>query len=932
MDEIVSAAFFDWLEENEGEIDFEVMFQSSENSILSFLINEKLVKIDFNSKIATSSSKDTLIGNWIAYIDIELSDTRSVSDKDKCLEFLNKIFKQYIDLKDYSSDGEKESSEENYHDQIVEAIYVERLQQAYSAGEKFPDKALGFYANHFVYKEGEEAVNLLQETINRCPSLRYSLNIRNNKAFCNVRLEIDLAFLEIPDSVMVILGLNYDSPLVVSCSISDIRLSQTTSVEEWNPSLLGYLEFDIMQAGITESYGCKEYILGRVKKFRENMYKLLSNHNNIGSYLTLSRENSEDPSNVQELKNLTKKLVGLGYAKSQVKEAVKLSKGSEELAIEFLENENPAKYSGELSKEVIVCNNFFYNLLFYLRDRMQNCTNYCFICYKKHIVDSVRLRPCSSEMCEFRFEEISGVSVFAEISNNINLVGLDLSFAAEAALSARSHTVFEPFPSFLLKKNQIRGKSGFLSGNTYSTEMDTNKDIQQLKQLISLIPQLSIIKTTCTDEVTCRDLISSSSPDGILSYKLMRYIIATNRLNLIKLDPKQSIEKLGPNIEQYIVTNHPPETEKQFSDAKKAHGSFFAFHGSAIENWYSILRNGIRNLSNTHMMTAGAAYGAGVYSAENISTSFGYCRFANKPCDWPYSLLSNPTRACMAIIEVIDLAKNKKGNGIYVIGNDKELIIRYILIFTSEAMNLNVTASELNLDKHYKVTKDFYLKKENEFRAQRIEKAIKKAINAENDSYKPAVIEENKISPQIEEKLQKIENAFSGKGSSMTNKRMMQEYKYLINSKECKGLTAEFEGESNMYVWIVKVDVNKFEMTKDLKKDFENYANRYNRPMEIVFEMRFDSNYPFSPPFLRVVRPRFAFRTGHVTVGGSICMQSITPSGWIPVRTVESIFIEILFNMIEGGARLDLNQSMSDYQLAEAQSAFTRVAKEHNWL
>ena len=102
--------------------------------------------------------------------------------------------------------------------------------------------------------------------------------------------------------------------------------------------------------------------------------------------------------------------------------------------------------------------------------------------------------------------------------------------------------------------------------------------------------------------------------------------------------------------------------------------------------------------------------------------------------------------------------------------------------------------------------------------------------------------------------------------------------------------------------------------------------------MEMVFEMRFDSNYPYNPPFLRLIRPRFAFRTGHITVGGSICMQSITRSGWIPVRTVESIFIEILFNMAEGGARLDINSSASDYSLNEAQEAFTRVARDHNWL
>lgn len=42
------------------------------------------------------------------------------------------------------------------------------------------------------------------------------------------------------------------------------------------------------------------------------------------------------------------------------------------------------------------------------------------------------------------------------------------------------------------------------------------------------------------------------------------------------------------------------------------------FHGSAPENWYSILRNGIRVLSNTKYMTAGAAMGAGVYAASHV--------------------------------------------------------------------------------------------------------------------------------------------------------------------------------------------------------------------------------------------------------------------------------------------------------------------------
>jgi len=57
---------------------------------------------------------------------------------------------------------------------------------------------------------------------------------------------------------------------------------------------------------------------------------------------------------------------------------------------------------------------------------------------------------------------------------------------------------------------------------------------------------------------------------------------------------------------------------------KKKFGSWFLFHGSGLNNWYSIIWNGLRNLSNTGMMTAGAVYGEGIYSAWDFGTASGY--------------------------------------------------------------------------------------------------------------------------------------------------------------------------------------------------------------------------------------------------------------------------------------------------------------------
>ena len=59
-------------------------------------------------------------------------------------------------------------------------------------------------------------------------------------------------------------------------------------------------------------------------------------------------------------------------------------------------------------------------------------------------------------------------------------------------------------------------------------------------------------------------------------------------------------------------------------------------------------------------------------------------------------------------------------------------------------------------------------------------------------------------------------------------------------------------------------------------------------------EMSFPEDYPMAPPFVRVIRPKFRFLTGHVTIGGSICMQVLTKSGWSPGNDIEVSWIFLI--------------------------------------
>ena len=85
--------------------------------------------------------------------------------------------------------------------------------------------------------------------------------------------------------------------------------------------------------------------------------------------------------------------------------------------------------------------------------------------------------------------------------------------------------------------------------------------------------------------------------------------------------------------------------------------------------------------------------------------------------------------------------------------------------------------------------------------------------------------------------------------------------------------------------------------------DLQTYAKSHGGQDYVKLEMKFLPDYPFQPPFIRVISPRFAFHAGRVTVGGSICFELLTGSGWRPSNSLESIFLQIKLEMTNGKPR-----------------------------
>ncbi|KAJ3027161.1 hypothetical protein HK097_006221 [Rhizophlyctis rosea] len=108
-----------------------------------------------------------------------------------------------------------------------------------------------------------------------------------------------------------------------------------------------------------------------------------------------------------------------------------------------------------------------------------------------------------------------------------------------------------------------------------------------------------------------------------------------------------------------------------------------------------------------------------------------------------------------------------------------------------------------------------------------------------------------------------------------------------------RGWVVDLEGISNLYQWTVRL--TDFEETLPLQMDMREKGIA---DQGVVLEVRFGPDFPTTPPYIRVMRPRLLQFVngggGHVTAGGSICLEILTSTGWKKDYSLPSIFLERL--------------------------------------
>lgn len=502
---------------------------------------------------------------------------------------------------------------------------------------------------------------------------------------------------------------------------------------------------------------------------------------------------------------------------------------------------------------------------------------------------------------------------------------------------------------------------------------------------------------------------------------LLQWIVSSNRSCIFQVDRSRAVANVGgsnqsgpagrgrnrehervvgmPGWIQFRFAQGSPDKELRFNRALQevakqrelTHPTIFAWHGSILNNWHSIVRNGL----DYKDIRCGRAFGHGVYFSRNYSTSAGYSASARGLC-WPRSNLNFVS--CLSLNEIINAPDQFVSRSPhYVVAQPDWHQCRYL--FIQSAPEARVAAKEevskLPKGSFHSLAPGFEplgstgvsLKiplsaiptrtvssglEAPSILAKRTISELQADADSEDAEDVAIVLETLEIQPDDDagspppaKKLmtEKSKTDFvpgSLDFSTLTRldppsfandsalKALGKELKKLqtVQSKTPLhelGWYIDFDQVTNLFQWIV--ELHSFDPTLPLANDM-----KVNGVTSIVSEIRFPKDYPFSPPFVRIIRPRFLpFMQGgggHVTLGGAMCMQLLTTSGWSPANSLESVLLQVRMALCScdpkparlmpvnmkanatGGSRVGLN----DYGIGEALDAYIRAADKHGWV
>lgn len=220
--------------------------------------------------------------------------------------------------------------------------------------------------------------------------------------------------------------------------------------------------------------------------------------------------------------------------------------------------------------------------------------------------------------------------------------------------------------------------------------------------LLDLLPPVyamkqHLLRTTHSSLGSWKDRLSPAS------LGLLRWIIASNRACIVQVDSEND-DALGYKAQdrlygmskwhQFRFAMGAPDKERRFVQSVRSvadrlqlkHPTLFAWHGSPLQNWHSIIREGL-HFKETHH---GRAFGHGVYHSLDVHTSQGYSGYG-AASSWPNSELK--VQQALALNEICNAPQEFVSRTPHLVVAQLDWIqTRYL--FVSSPMDLAATSTD----------------------------------------------------------------------------------------------------------------------------------------------------------------------------------------------------------------------------------------------
>lgn len=380
--------------------------------------------------------------------------------------------------------------------------------------------------------------------------------------------------------------------------------------------------------------------------------------------------------------------------------------------------------------------------------------------------------------------------------------------------------------------------------------------------------------------------------------KLLYFFIFSNQVSFTAVQSADGIEtwKIQNSIEKEREFSRIPGETKML------------YHGTNAISMYSIMRNGLKSLSGTSLMSAGSAFGSGIYASDAVTLSLGYTGMG-----WDY--LEDPTVSGLGYgyIFILKVKRpNMKSSAIFVQKNEEVLICGLVSFKIRDSTKINLA----------------------EFIDRRA-RAIYSSYHVEAYIAPTKLkVEENVGSDMLTMKISA--NEPSATSTVMNTKRVKKEVENLMNpdvrSACIRRVNFYNKGNNTSPLLVELIPDNDTPLYED--------CQRYNIP-GIVVAIYFEPTYPMAPPKIRVVYPKFVRGTGRITEGGSICADVLYKNGWSPACNLDSTLVSLISLMSNEGqstvdgesskGRIDGNSLGKQYSFNEFLTSVDFVASVHTW-